>query len=201
VVATLLLIAGLLTVPELSLAVRWNLLIPLVPASLLVSPAIWRNICPLATLNLLTNRTAGARVLTTALLPAATVGGLLLLVVLVPGRRILFNTDGVALGATIMAVALLALIAGTVFRLKAGFCNSICPVLPVERLYGQRPLVDVPNYRCPPCSLCTAKGCVDLQPEKSGLIALGASARSNRWLLKPYGIFAARSRDSCSGIS
>jgi hypothetical protein len=190
-VATLLLIAGLLTFPEPTLAVLWYLLIPLVPASLLVSPAIWRNICPLATLNLLSNRVAGSRVLTTSLLPAATIGGIVLLVALVPGRRIVFNADGAALGATIIAVALLALVAGAFFRLKAGFCNSICPVLPVERLYGQRPLVAVTNQRCTPCSLCTAKGCLDLQPEKSSLIALGPAATSDRWLRKPYGIFAA----------
>ena len=105
-VATLMLIVGLLTVPERSIAVLWYLLIPLVPASLLVSPALWRNVCPLATLNLLTNRSGGSRVLTTALLPAATTAGIVLLVVLVPARRVVFNVNGAALAATISAVAL-----------------------------------------------------------------------------------------------
>jgi hypothetical protein len=189
--ATLLLLVGLVTLPELSLAVLWYLLIPLVPASLLMSPAIWRNVCPLATLNMLTNRSAGSRVMTTSVLPAATIAGIALLVVLVPGRRVVFNVDGPALAVTIGAVALLALAAGAWFRLKAGFCNSICPVLPVERLYGQRPLLSVGNHRCEPCSVCTAKGCLDLQPQKSSLIALGRSADSDRWLLTPFGAFAA----------
>ena len=31
---------------------------------------------------------------------------------------------------------------------KAGFCNALCPILPVERLYGQAPLVAAGNPRC-----------------------------------------------------
>lgn len=188
---TLGLLAGLILRPELSLDILWNLLIPLVPASLLVTPMLWRNVCPLATLNSVLNRGAGARKLGNGLLAPAGVVGMLLLVVLVSARRFLFNTDGTVLAVTITAVALLAVGLGAVFDAKAGFCNSICPVLPVERLYGQSPLVRLSNPRCTPCTMCTAKGCIDLAPQHSIQQTLGDERVSARWLLSSYGVFAA----------
>ena len=192
--ATVVLLVGLVTKADLALTVLWNILIPLVPASLLISPAIWRNVCPLATLNLLSNRTAGSRLLTPAWLPAAGLAGIALLAVMVPARRFVFNTDGLVLAITVVLVAVLALILGRFFQIKAGFCNSICPVLPVERLYGQHPLIGVGNFRCAPCTRCTTRGCIDLAPSKSIAQTLGSARRSHRsheWLSTGYGAFAA----------
>lgn len=191
VVATAILLAGLVTQPDLALDILWNVLIPLVPASLLISPAIWRNVCPLATLNLLTNRSSVSRTLTSGLLPGAGAIGIVLLVVMVPARRFLFNTDGLALAITIAAVAVLAMVLGGFFQLKAGFCNAVCPVLPVERLYGQYPLMRVNNPRCVPCTMCTTKGCIDLNPSKSIAQTFGSARRSHAWLLSGFGVFAA----------
>jgi hypothetical protein len=184
------LLGGLVVVPEPSLELLWNVVIPLVPASLLVAPALWRNVCPLATLNLLANRRAGRRLgpPTTSHLWAI---GILLLLILVPARRFLFNTNGPALATTVIAVALGALLLGWVFSIKAGFCNTICPVLPVERLYGQAPLLSVGNPRCPSCSLCTPVACLDLTPTRSISQVLGPRHRSRWWFLSGYGIFAA----------
>jgi hypothetical protein len=116
---------------------------------------------------------------------------MMLLLILVPARRGVFNADGVALAAVILAVALAAACLGAFFDLKAGFCNAICPVLPVERLYGQRPLLAVANARCVPCTMCTLRACLDLAPVKSIAQLLGRSRRSHGWLTTPYGIFAA----------
>jgi hypothetical protein len=191
VVATLALLLGLVIRPEPSLNVLWNLLIPLVPASLLISPAIWRNVCPLATLNTLSNRSAGTRKLGANILPSTGLVGIVLLGVLVPARRFLFNTDGLALAVTVTAVAAAAIALGSLFDLKAGFCNSICPVLPVERLYGQRPLLRVGNPRCRPCTACTASACIDLDATRSVGQTLGAASRSHAWLRSGFGAFAA----------
>lgn len=191
VVITLALLAGLVLQPEVSLDILWNILIPLVPASLLIMPALWRNVCPLATLNLASNRAAGSRTLGNGWLPPAGLVGVLLLVVLVPARRFVFNTDGTILAVTIAAVALLALGLGAFFDAKAGFCNAICPVLPVERLYGQSPLVELSNPRCTPCTNCTEKGCIDIAPSQSISQTLGERGGSSRWLLSGYGVFAA----------
>jgi len=190
VVATVALVAGLFLKPDVALFVLWNVLIPLVPVSLMVSPLIWRNVCPLATLNMAFNRPA-TRKLTNGLAGKAGIVAIALLVVLVPARRFAFNNDGVSLAIVIVVVGLLALALGVVFDAKAGFCNAICPVLPVERLYGQAPLLQVPNGRCPSCSLCTQRGCIDLAPEKSVAQTLGPARQSTAWLRTGFGAFAA----------
>jgi len=190
VAATFALIAGLFLAPKVALGVLWDLAIPLVPASLLISPALWRNVCPLATLSMLPNGLAGRRIPGKRLAAAATTAGMLLLAILVPARRFLFNADGTALAVTVLAVAVLALVLGASFEAKAGFCNGVCPVLPVERLYGQHPLIDVGNPRCAPCTLC-ATGCLDIAPKKSITAVLGPARRTRAWVTTPYGAFAA----------
>jgi len=191
IVLTAVLLAGLLRAPELSLKVLWNAVIPLLPAVFLIQPEIWRNACPLATLNLLSGRRIGKRTIDPAAARRFGAVGIILLFAMVPARRFLFNTDGLALAVTIVAVAVLALLLGFVFDMKAGFCNALCPVLPVERLYGQRPLLKVRNAHCTPCTLCTRRGCVDLVPTKSVQQTLGEASGAGRWLLTPYGVFAA----------
>ena len=190
ILSTVVLLMGLVVKPEIALDVLWNVVIPLVPASLLISPAIWRNVCPLATINLLINRPAGRRVLSHKLVPTATIVGIALLGIMVPARRFLFNTDGVMLAVTVAVVALLALVMGAFFDTKAGFCNAMCPVLPVERLYGQHPLVEIGNPRCNPCTVCTTRGCIDLAPSKAIMQTLGAERRSHAWLTTGFGVFA-----------
>ncbi|NNG15578.1 MAG: hypothetical protein HKM89_03780 [Gemmatimonadales bacterium] len=184
------LVIGLLARPEPTLHVLWNIVLPLLPASLLVSPALWRGICPLATLNTLPNGLMARRSLTVKWAPVAGTIGVVLLALLVPARRFLFNTDGMALAALILAVAVAAVLLGAFYDMKAGFCNSICPILPVERLYGQAPLARFANPRCPDCTLCTPRGCIDLSPSKSVAQTLGPRRRSHAWLFSFFGVFA-----------
>ena len=184
------LIVGLFVRPDITLDMLWYVLIPVLPATFLVNTALWRGVCPLATLNMLASRqrdlalTRGWTTKTAAI-------GVGLLFVMVPARHLIFNTSGVWLGVTMTAVALLALGLGLVVRPKGGFCNSICPLLPVEKLYGQAPLISAPNPRCSPCTLCTAKGCLDLDPSKSLRAALGNSTTVRDWIRTPFGVFAA----------
>ena len=191
VAVTVALIVGFIAVPDIALAVLWNAAIPLLPASFLISPALWRNVCPLATLNMLPDRIMGRRILTARMIPVAGTLGIALLGILVPARRFLFNTNGIALAVTVIVVAVAALLLGMVFDAKAGFCNSICPVLPVERLYGQHPLVHVGNPRCPPCTLCTNTACIDVAPTRSIALTFGEAGNSHAWLRTSYGVFAA----------
>ncbi|MEW5917895.1 MAG: hypothetical protein AB1762_15945 [Gemmatimonadota bacterium] len=191
VALTLLLLLGLAIRPALWLHVLWDMVIPLLPAVFLLNPMLWRNVCPLATLNSLTGRSIGRRTLDARAARFACGIGLLLLFLLVPARRFLFNTNGIALGATILAVSLLALIGGAIFSRRAGFCNAMCPVLPVEKLYGQNPLVQIGSARCADCSLCTASGCIDLAATKTVAQTMGPRRKDGRWLLTPFGVFAA----------
>lgn len=190
-VLTLVLLAGLIQAPDLSLTILWNGVIPLLPAVFLIQPKIWRNVCPLATINVWGGHRWGRRTIWPDAARWLGALGIVLLFVMVPARRFLFNTDGAVLAATVVAVALLSLALGLVFDMKAGFCNALCPVLPVERLYGQRPMFQVSNARCAACSRCTRRGCIDLAPAKSVKQTLGKGADTFRWLLTPFGGFAA----------
>lgn len=186
---TVILVAGLIARPTLSLHVLWDMVIPLLPAVFLINPMIWRNACPLATLNAATGKRMATRRLEGTALRASWAIGIVLLFVMVPARRFAFNGNGPVLAATIVAVAVLAAVAGMVYTRRAGFCNAICPVLPVEKLYGQYPLIRMGSARCAACSLCTPSGCLDLAGEKTLVQTLGPARRSSRWLGTPFGLF------------
>ncbi len=79
--------------------------IPLIPASLLVTPHLWRNVCPLATLNKATNFLGGRRLLTPRIAGVTGPAGIVLLALMVPARRFLFNTDAAVLAVAIRVPA------------------------------------------------------------------------------------------------
>jgi len=186
-----LLLVSLARWPTATLNILWNAVIPVLPAVFLLNPLLWRNVCPLATLTTLTGDRVGTRAIAGSAVRRTLVVGSILLVVLVTLRRLVFNTDGPALAAVIVVVALLALAGGLLFERKAGFCNSICPVLPVERLYGQSPLLTLPNVRCRSCIGCTEQGCLDRSLGHAMRTAIGQRATSPTWLHSPFGYFAA----------
>ena len=189
-VLTGLLLVGLVSRSALTLHVLWDMVIPLLPAVFLVNPMLWRNVCPLATLNAYTGQRMATARLGGRRLRASWAIGIVLLVVMVPARRILFNVNGPALAITIVTVAVLATGAGAMYSRRAGFCNAICPVLPVEKLYGQSPLLRVASARCGDCNVCTPIGCIDLAGDKTMSQTLGPTRRSTAWLATPFGVFA-----------
>ena len=194
-VATVVVILGLFIEPEVTLKYLWGLIIPLVPASLLVSPMLWRNVCPLATLNKLPTGHGGKREIGARGVARLAILGMILLFVLVTARHVIFNGfndfDGPVLGTVVVLVAVAALVLGLLFEVKVGFCNSLCPVLPVERLYGQSPMLETNNPRCPECVQCTPTSCIDLGPEVSIPEVVGEARGGPRWVLTAYGVFAA----------
>ncbi|MBM4193146.1 MAG: hypothetical protein FJ202_02030 [Gemmatimonadetes bacterium] len=191
IVLTLVLLYGLVTAPTFSLKLLWDVVIPVLPLTFLLNPMIWRNVCPLASLNEFSGGQAAGRVIPAGALRMSWAIGIILLALMVPARRFLFNTEGVVLAATIAAVAALALAGGFVFRRRAGFCSSICPVLPVERLYGQAPLVPMHGVRCDLCTVCTPLGCLDLTGTKSVPQTVGPLRRESNWWRTSFGAFAA----------
>lgn len=190
-VVTFALIGGFVVRPEPSLNLLWGVLIPILPITFLLGTGWWRSLCPLATLNMLPNPWIGRRAVSTTAARTAGVVGIVLLFGMVPARRFFFNTNGLIMAGTVLAVALLALFLGFAYDAKAGFCNAICPILPVERLYGQYPLLSADNPRCPSCSACTPGTCIDLSPARSLFETIGASPTGQDWLRRPLGIFAA----------
>ena len=144
--------------PDATLLYFWNGLIPLVPMILFFSVGFWRNICPLGALSqvpYLTHLSFKMKFPDSYKRWSFYIAFFSLFMFVV-GRKITFNTDANTLLYLIGALGVTALVSGILFTGKSGWCTSICPIYPVERLYGQEPLVDVKN-----CFIAEQKdGCV-----------------------------------------
>jgi NADPH-dependent 2,4-dienoyl-CoA reductase/sulfur reductase-like enzyme/ferredoxin len=166
-VAAYLSLAGvLLAWPQTGLRIFFGVVIPVLPLLFFVAPGVWRNICPLSSAN------QSARVL------GFTLGrtpprwwrerGYLVAITLffgIAGARLaVFNNSGPATAVLLLGVIGSAFTGGVVFKGKSGWCSSVCPLLPVQRLYGQTPFVLSPNSHCRPCVACT-RNCFDFQPQ------------------------------------
>lgn len=189
VMAALGLAATLIWRPELGLFLVWGVVIPLAPLVFLVVPGLWRNVCPLAALNQLPRLLGFTRGLmqTPRVRESAYVIGMTALVVLVAARKPLFNDSGTATAVLILGFMTLAFLGGIVFKGKSGWCSSVCPLLPVQRLYGQTPFVTVANTHCQPCVGCT-KNCYDFNP---GVAYIADQYDSDRHYVAYRRIFAA----------
>lgn len=159
--------------PDRALALAWGLVVPLLPLVFLCLPGLWRNLCPLATSNQLPRVFGFSRDLSLppALRRQAVLAGLLLLFLGIGLRPVLFDHDAGALAALLGGAMLAAFLGGLVFKGKSGWCGSVCPMLPVQRLYGQAPLRIVPNTHCRPCVGCT-RHCYDFNPKVAWLADL-----------------------------
>lgn len=165
-VATYLAVCALLVArPADGLFVFWNLVVPVLPLVFFVAPGAWRNVCPLAAGNQMSRLLQVTRGLPApqwlvdhgfALSAGA-------FVTIVASRKVLFNGNGPALAALLLATLLAASAGGFLLKGKSGWCSSVCPLLPLQRLYGQTPFVLVPNSHCRPCVGCT-KNCYDFNP-------------------------------------
>jgi nitrite reductase (NADH) large subunit len=165
VVVTLLLCVLMFVRPDAGLFIFWQLLLPLLPLLWMTAPGLWRNFCPLATFN----QTPRVFQFTRALTPPAVLKnhgylvGISLFLLIVPARLALFNQNGPASAILILAILASAFTLGLLFKGKSGWCSSICPLLPVQRVYGQTPFVLVRNSHCNPCVGCTTN-CYDFNP-------------------------------------
>jgi hypothetical protein len=101
-----------------------------------------------------------------------------------------FDVSGAALAAFVVGVLLASVVGAVVVTGKGGWCATFCPVLPVERLYGQQPVLDAPHAHCGDCTGCI-RSCYDLKPERSmDELVRGRRGRSGIWR-RPTGLFAA----------
>ncbi len=184
-----LMLIGLLVRPDAALRVFWGVIVPLLPALFLVDARLWRNVCPLATLNLLSGSRADGGRQTGRMVRVSGAVGIATLALVVPARHLGLDDDPEALFCVLLLMSALALWAGTQIRMKGGFCNAICPILPVERLYGRDPALALPNARCSSCEACSL-ACLDLNPAGSPR-SLVRGAANRPWLSTPFGAFVA----------
>jgi hypothetical protein len=155
----------LIFIPKIGLALVWNILIPIAPALLVVATGVWRNVCPLAFTSLIPNRLGISKKIR---LKDETISklnfiGVILLLVIVPMRHAILNDNGLATAITLLSVGLTVLIFGLFFESKSVWCSGLCPVHPVEKLYGSKVLFTVPNAQCGECFKCVAQ-CPDSTP-------------------------------------
>ncbi|MEX0657662.1 MAG: hypothetical protein WD080_00870, partial [Egibacteraceae bacterium] len=163
-------IGVLLVEPDLGLDLFFGIAVPALPLLWFVAPGVWRNLCPLAAANQ-TPRLFGFTRARTAPRWVAEHGflvGVGLLVLAIPARKWLLDDNGPALAGLLLALLAAAFLGGVVFKGKSGWCSTLCPLLPVQRLYSQMPLVVSPNSHCEPCVGC-AKNCVDFNPHVAHL--------------------------------
>jgi len=151
--------------PDKGLFIIWKLLFPLLPIVFLFIPGLWRNICPLAALNQLPRLFGFSRGLNPSnrIKEYGYVIGISMFFILASSRKVVFNESGIASAFLIFSALTFAFIGGIIYKGKSGWCSTICPLLPVQRLYAQTPFVTVPNSHCKPCQGC-AKNCYDFNP-------------------------------------
>ena len=176
-----------LAFPDFFLPLFWNVVVPVLPLIFLAQPVLWRNVCPLATLNQWSGKRRGGRSLGRGAVGSGALT-LLTFAILLPARPLLFDQSALATVALLGGSAGLALAAGLVVRDRGGFCHLLCPVLPAERLYGVAPAVPAAAVRCDACSVCTPRGCPELAGDKAFNQVLGPARKSSAWVLGPWGI-------------
>ncbi len=166
VVTALVIVVMLFVRPAGALFAFWRLIVPTVPLLLIVAPGLWRNLCPLATVNQAPRLFSRTRALAAPawLQRHGYVVAIALFIAVVVNRKVVFNTNGPALGVLLIVIFAAAFVGGSTLRGKSGWCSSMCPVLPVQRIYGQTPFVLVGNNHCEPCLGCT-KNCYDFNPK------------------------------------
>ena len=164
---------ALVVVPDDALDVMWKGVIPALPLLWLVVPGLWRNICPLSASNQ-TPRVLGLSKARTAppwLKEYGFVIGAGMFIAFVSLRKLGLDDSGPASALLLLGALSGAYVGGTLLKGKSGWCSSICPLLPVQRLYGQTPYKLVANSHCTPCVGCT-KNCYDFNPKVAFLADL-----------------------------
>ncbi len=152
---------GLLTImlffPPLGVTLFWNVLIPVAPALLVIGTGIWRNICPLATTAMIPDRLSISKKkqLTFSQQQTLHLFGVIALLLIIPLRHVLFDISGQATALIIMSLSLVAVTSGLIFESKSAWCSGLCPVHPVEKLYGSRVAFSLPNVQCNTCVKCS----------------------------------------------
>jgi hypothetical protein len=151
--------------PSTGILLFWNILIPVAPALLVLATGVWRNVCPLATTNLFPRhfRWSRGKKLSARQLGKLNLVAVLALYVIVPMRHAMFNVNGPATAALIASMAFTGFGLGFIYEWKSVWCSGLCPIHPVEKLYGGNVFMPVPNAHCGECMNCVIP-CPDSTP-------------------------------------
>jgi nitrite reductase (NADH) large subunit len=108
--------------PVLGLWLFWQVVIPFLPLLFFIAPGLWRNLCPLAAMNQTPRLFQLSRSLT---LPRwvqeyGYVIAITLFLLIVPARKLLFNSNGPATALLILAALATPFVMGNLFKGKSG---------------------------------------------------------------------------------
>lgn len=159
------LIVTLFLRPTLGIHLVWDVLIPVAPALIAIAPGLWRNICPLSVTAFLPTRLRRQRRVVPDRRTASSLqlAAVIALYLIVPLRHALLDRHAAATALTLIALGMAAVVMGWLFDHKSGWCVGLCPIHPVERLYGQNPIRSFPNAHCAQCHQCSLP-CPDSTP-------------------------------------
>ena len=160
----------------------WGVCVPSLPLVWLATPGLWRNLCPLATINQIPRALSFSLQwkLPHFLMRSVFAFSGLVFMLLVSLRPILLEPNHQALLVMLSAFAFLAFLGGVLFKGKSGWCGTICPLAAVQKVYGQAPLSVVPNSFCKTCVACQ-KNCYDFNPRPSLLEDLNDPNHRYAW--------------------
>lgn len=166
------LMVSLLFFPSIGLLLFWNVLIPVAPALFVVALGVWRNICPLALTNLLPRHLGLSKGIKMSPVQSGVFGlmAVIVLFILVPLRHPVFNHNGTATAVMIMSMVAVGMSLGFIYEWKSAWCSGLCPVHPVEKLYGGNVGLTVPNMNCHNCHNCVVP-CPDSTPNMHPVIS------------------------------
>src|SRR3954452_4292213 len=165
--------ALLIAAPKTGLFVMWRVVIPSLPLLFMTAPGLWRNLCPLAA----SNQQPRALNITKALTApnwlkeygyVIAFSGFVLFIIL---RKFGLDSNGAESALLLLGAMTGAFTGGMFFKGKSGWCSTMCPLLPIQRIYGQTPLFMVANAHCQPCDGCV-KNCYDFNPRVAYLADL-----------------------------
>ncbi|MDP6908361.1 MAG: hypothetical protein QF371_02595 [Flavobacteriales bacterium] len=140
------------------------------PALLVVAVGLWRNVCPLASTALFSRHMGFSKriKLTETRIGQLNLIAVIALFTIVPLRHAIFDMNGMATAILLIAIAVIAIIAGLLTEWKSGWCSGLCPVHPVEKLYGINNKFSLPNAHCNQCFRCVTP-CPDSTPADNPL--------------------------------
>lgn len=156
---------NLLFYPTLGIHLFWNILIPIAPLLLVVAVGVWRNICPLASTALFPRHMelSKRKKLSVEQTGKFNLIAVIALFVIVPFRHAIFDMNGPATAILIIAIGLIAVASSFFYEWKSAWCSGLCPVHPVEKLYGLKNKLSLPNAHCNECHRCVTP-CPDSTP-------------------------------------
>jgi len=151
--------------PSLGINLFWNILIPIAPLLLVFLAGLWRNVCPMASMSLLFRHLGMSKrkKLTIKQSGKLNLIAIIALFIIVPMRHAIFDMNGPATAILLFSIAAIAIVVGFFYEWKSAWCSGLCPIHPVEKLYGQKSKLSLPNAHCNECFKCVTP-CPDSTP-------------------------------------